>query len=262
MRSFFVPLLILMGLLLDAQAYAQPSDPLPPTDEEAIDTVLSEAPKLRRKLVKVLQPKHMLKSDRLEFGPHLGLVTNNPYIHRTMVGIHTTWHATEVLGVELRGTFSPDFGRADWTDLTQQLIENNRVSPDISKLIWHSTLGLQFSPIHGKLAIGRRIISLDLFGTSSIGLARTHDNLEVLGCEGESHCTASEKQIHPTVSLGGGARISLTPTTAFRVEARSISYIETIQSKDLEAKNNLAVFACLSFFTPPRNAKRFRKPRD
>jgi Ni/Co efflux regulator RcnB len=55
----------------------------------------------KRRLIKTLQRKNFLKIGRFEVGPHLGFVTNDPFINRYLIGANAGYHITEVFGLEL-----------------------------------------------------------------------------------------------------------------------------------------------------------------
>jgi outer membrane beta-barrel protein len=201
--------------------------------------------------IKVLQKKNFLKIGRIEVGPHLGFVTNDPFINRYLIGFNGSYHVTEVLSVELAGTFSPDFGQGDWKPITEQLVNNNNVSPDISKVIWILNGTTQFSPIYGKLAvIGGRIIVFDLYGIFGFGLTGTQDDLDAIQCDGPENdpCRLTASQIHPTTTMGAGFRVAFNKTVAARIEGRSLSFIETLNGTSLEMKNNFMLQVAGTFF--------------
>lgn len=205
----------------------------------------------KRRLIKTLQRKNFLKIGRFEVGPHLGFVTNDPFINRYLIGANAGYHITEVFGLELQGTFSPDFGTGDWKPITEQLVEENRVSPDISKIIWFMSMNAQFSPIYGKIAVvGRKIINFDMYGIFGMGVVGTNDDLEALQAEGDAEAEITEVQTHATTNIGGGFRVIFSKNFSARIEARSMIYIETIKSTTLEYKNNFTVTAGATFFFP------------
>lgn len=213
------------------------------------DALLVDELEKRKKLpVKVLQRKKFLKVGRMETGVHLGFVTNDPFINRYLIGASFGYHMTEIFGVELTGTFSPDFGKGDWKPITEQLVEENKVSPDISKILWTTAANFQFSPIYGKFALQRGTINFDMFGVFGMGVVGTVDDLEALQCEGERECLDTQKQVHATSNIGGGFRIIFSKNFALRIEGRSIIYIETIASTTLEMKNNFVLLGSATFF--------------
>ena len=164
-----------------------------------------------------------------------------------------TFHATEIFGFELSGSFSPDFGQGDWKAVTEQLVTRNRVSPDISKVQYYAGAAFVFSPIYGKIAVANRgIIKFDIYMTIGAGIANTQEDLEALQAENDPSDPAwlTANQNHPTTNLGGGFRVIFSENFAARLEGRTLSYIETVSGETLEMKNNFLVLAGASFFFP------------
>jgi outer membrane beta-barrel protein len=204
-----------------------------------------------RRIIQTRQKKNFLKIGRYEGGLHLGFVTNDPFINRYLIGGQIAYHITELLAVEGHFTFSPDFGKGDWRPITTQLVENNRVSPDISKIFLLGDINLQFSPIYGKIAVqGGNIINFDIFGTFGTGVVNTHDDLVALQAEDDPVAQQTQNEWHPTTNVGGGFRVIFSKTFALRLEGRTAIYIETISSTTLEMKNNFMLLASASFFFP------------
>jgi outer membrane beta-barrel protein len=218
----------------------------------------AEEPKRKRKVIKTIQPKTFMKLHRYEIGPSLGFVANDPFLNRYIIGAVFDYHVTEIFAVEATAAYSPILGQGgcedpDWKPLSCQLLEKNSVSPDISRLTAHGSVGLQFAPIYGKVAAGNNIIAFDIYGTVGLGITATEDDIVALQAEdeppdGPAHRTAS--QVHPTTVMGGGARVAFSETVALRAEVKSMTYIETVKSTTLEMKNNLIVQTNVSFFFP------------
>lgn len=267
-------LLLLAGGLLPGSVLAQDEDDeglddiddilnAPPAEEtvaEEREAVEKEAPKATvklpeeertRRVIKTLQRKTFLKLGRYEIAPHAGFVTNDPFINRYLVGASFAYHMTEIFAIEVIGSFSPDFGTGDWKPITDQLVNENKVSPDISKIMYYGNLNFQFSPIYGKIAVSdRKIINFDIFGAFGTGIVNTNDDLKALQAEGVPSAIATEVQFHPTTNFGGGFRVIFSESLAARLEGRSMIYIETIDSTTLEMKNNFMLLASASFFFP------------
>jgi len=213
------------------------------------DTMLPTEEKHR--LIKTLQKKTFLKIGRYEATPHLGFVTNDPFINRYLVGAAFDYHVTEIFAIQLNGDFSPDFGTGDWKPITHILVDDNKVSPDISKVIWLANADFEYSPIYGKIAVlGKNIINFDIFGNFGGGVANTHDDLKALQAETDPKALATANQIHPTINFGFGTRVIFSKAFAFRLEGRSMSYVETINSSTLELKNNFMLLLGGSIFFP------------
>jgi outer membrane beta-barrel protein len=215
------------------------------------DVILVEDEGKEKTVIKTIQRKNFLKLGRFEASPHAAFVANDPFLNRYIVGTGLAYHVTEVFAVEATFDFAPDLGEGDWKPLTTQLVNENSVSPDISKLTMFGSFTFQYSPIYGKLAIvGRDIILFDVYGAFGMGFTKTADDLNALQAEGEERAMATEFQTPPTTNFGGGLRIIFGESIAARVEARSMVYIETVNATTLEMKNNLIIQAAASFFFP------------
>lgn len=213
--------------------------------------------KIKRNPIKIITDKTFMKIGRFEAGPSIGFVTNDPFLRRRIVGGVFDYHLTEIFALELQLNYAPDLGQgatgsedADWKPLSKQLLDKNNVSPDISKLTGHGSLSMAYSPIYGKAAIGDNLINFDVYGTFGLGITQTADDLEALQAEGEPTAIATENQVHPTTVIGGGLRVAFNENLAWRVEAKSMSYIETVNSDTLEMKNNFILQTNVSFFFP------------
>lgn len=209
----------------------------------------------RRRIIKTIQKKNFMKLRRFEAGPGLGFVANDPFLNRYIVHGVFDYHITEIFAVEAQVGYSPILGSGgetdpDWKPLSKQLLGKNKVSPDISKLDAHGSFSLAFSPIYGKAAVGRRIISFDIYGHFGLGFVHTQDDLVALQAENQQEAIVTQDQWHPTTAFGVGTRVAFTPSVAARVEGKSMSYIETVNSTTLEMKNNFILEASVSFFFP------------
>ncbi len=206
----------------------------------------------RKRVIQTLQRKRFMKIGRYEIAPHIGFVSNDPFINRYLFGLSLGYHITEVMGVELSGTYSPDLQDGDWKPVTRQLVEFNQVSPDISKIQAIVSANFQFSPIYGKLAVGKgRIINFDILGTFGMGVVNTVDDAQAFGAEdSDEDFNETQFQFHPTLNFGAGVRVIFTEAFAVRFEGRGVSYIEVLESTNLEMKNNFTLLASASLFFP------------
>lgn len=203
----------------------------------------------KKRVIKTLQRKNNLKISRTELGVGGGFVTNDPFINRYIVRLDATYHFTEITAFQVEGGFSPNLGEGDWKPITKQIITNNRVTPDISKLQFYGNATVQFSPIYGKVAVpGNKIINFDIYGLFGTGIAQSADDLTALQCVGEQPCEDTKNEVHPTLNFGGGVRVLVSKNLAFRVEGRGLSYIEVLEGVNLEMKNNIILQASVSYF--------------
>jgi outer membrane beta-barrel protein len=215
---------------------------------------LPEDEERRRRIIKTIQKKNFVKVGRYEVGPSLGFVANDPFLNRYIIGGVFDYHLTEVFAAELQFGYAPILGKGgeddpDWKPLSKQLLIENSVSPDISKLTAHGSLALAFAPIYGKAAIGRKIIIFDMYGYFGGGVTATQDDLVALQNNDES-AQLTQNEVHPTTNFGVGARIAFNEGVALRIEGKSMSYIETVNSTTLEMKNNFILQGNVSFFFP------------
>ena len=120
------------------------------------DIVILEEDLQKKRLIKTLQRKTFLKLGRWEAAPHVAFVANDPFLNRYIIGTTLAYNVTEIFAVETSFDFAPDLGESDWKPLTKQLVEENHVSPDISKLTYFGSVTFQFSPIYGKVALSGR----------------------------------------------------------------------------------------------------------
>ena len=210
----------------------------------------------RRSVIMTIQKKTFLKVGRFEAGPTMGAVVNDPFLNRFILGGVLDYHFTEVFGVELQVAYAPIFGTGgendpDWKELSKQLREMNSVAPDISKLTLNTSFSFLFSPIYGKAAIFRTILIFDIFGNFGAGIVQTSDDLVALGAdENDEEAIATQNQWHPTTIIGGGMRIAFNRTVTVRIEGKSMTYIEVINSSTLEMKNNFIFQGGATFFFP------------
>jgi outer membrane beta-barrel protein len=258
----------LAALCLTQQAYAQDDDlsDILGSDtsqtagqerrslEEEADAPGVEPLSRKEALIKTLQRKTFVKINRYEMGPQLGFVTNDPFLNRYLGGVRGAYHVTEVLGIEGSFIFSPELDGADEKAITKQLEAFNQVTPDISKIQYAADMNVQFSPIYGKVAMfGKNIINFDIFGSFGTGIVRTADDLEKLDAVNDQRAVATQGQIHPSLTYGGGVRVVFSEGFAVRMEAKGFSYIEVLESTTLEMKNNMALLVSASWFAPRMN---------
>ncbi len=260
------PALVALGLFAAPAAFAQAETDLDDFDlsDEPTSTVGSEVQDLRddeveteddtptvkrkKRVIKTLQRKTFMKIGRTELGLGAGLVTNDPFINRYIIRGDVGYHFTEVSALQVEVGLSPDFERSDWKQITRQIVEENGVTPDISKILGYGNVTLQYAPIYGKVASGNAIINFDIYGLFGTGVVYTADDLEALQSENDEIAVKTANQVHPTLNFGGGARIVFGRNLALRIEGRGLSYIEVLESLNLEMKNNFIVQANVSYF--------------
>jgi outer membrane beta-barrel protein len=100
--------------------------------------------------------------------------------------------------------------------------------------------------------MGGNIINFDIYTSFGMGFTQTSECLYCLDAEDGAKSLAAKtaEQVHPTTNFGGGARVIFNENMAFRLEGRSMVYIETVNATQLEMKNNFIVQAAVSIFFP------------
>lgn len=210
----------------------------------------------KKRTIKIIQKKNFMKIGRYEAGPQIGFVTNDPFLNRYIVGASLDYHITEIFAAEIQIDYAPILGKGgendpDWKPLTKQILSENSVSPDISKLDAMGSAALAFSPIYGKASVGRKIIAFDIFGTFGIGAIHTVDDFNALQVpENDPDYQSTAQEWHPTTVISGGARVAFTESVAARLEGKATSYIEAINGGTLEMKNNFILQGGVTFFFP------------
>jgi outer membrane beta-barrel protein len=238
------------------------------SSDTAEATSLIEQNEMNKQIIKTLQRKTFLKLKRWEISPHAAFVINDPFLKRRIIGTGVAYNLTEIFAIEATIDYGMDLGDADLTTLTKQVKDDNNVAPDISRLMAFGDVTFVYSPIYGKAAIlGRKIVNFDVYGKFGMGIGQTKDDGTISGIlDGEDNqCpdiaslnSGSEAalfcqtqiQWHPTTTFGGGVRVIFNDNMAARLEGRSLTYIETVNSTMLEMKNNFIVQGSVSFFVP------------
>ena len=273
--------LLCLGLLsFSSTAFAQddlddilgdPSEPSASEEKTDIDDDSSSLlleDETTKQIIKTLQRKTFMKLKRWELSPHAASVINDPFLKRRIIGTGVAYNLTEIFAVEAMLDYGLDLGDSDLSTLTKQLKDDNNVAPDISRVLAFGDVSFVFSPIYGKAAVlGRQIVNFDVYGKFGMGIAQTKDDGTVSGildgsdniCPDISTLNSNSEtalfcqtqiQWHPTSSFGGGFRIIFNDSFAVRLEGRSLTYIETVNSTMLEMKNLFLVQGSASFFIP------------
>lgn len=247
---------------------SEPSAKEERTDIDEDTSALLLEDETTKQIIKTLQRKTFLKLKRWELSPHAAAVINDPFLKRRIIGTGVAYNITEIFAVEAMLDYGLDLGDADLSTLTQQIKNSNNVAPDISRILAFGDVSFVYSPIYGKAAVlGRQIVNFDVYGKFGMGIAQTKDDGTVSGildgsdniCPDISTLNSSSEQAlfcqtqiqwHPTSSFGGGFRVIFNDSFAVRLEGRSLTYIETVNSTMLEMKNLFLVQGSASFFLP------------
>ena len=158
---------------------------------------------------------------------------NDPFVSEVGLRIGGELFLSERVRVGAEATLTPSFGTASWTALTTQLIDENRVAPDISNRIWtaHTTLRI----VLVETQASRWSSNVSLMG--GFGVVHTKDDLSALQTDAsDTSATSTEVQTHPTTLLGLAGEVWAGGHLGFRWSLESMAYIETVEGVTLETK--------------------------
>ena len=175
----------------------------------------------------------------LNVGPKVAIVPNDPFLKRQIVGLETT---SNIFNPKIRliGSinYSPDLDKADWKPLTTQLVEENSISPDLSKILVFGSVvfDYQFSTLQDESK------TMQFSVNGGFGFVQTKDDLTALQKEDDPQALSTEVQVHSTINTGIRLDTKFkqyVPT--YSVSFSSIQYVETIDGTTLEMKNNFVL---------------------
>jgi outer membrane beta-barrel protein len=174
----------------------------------------------------VVRPQKYTASEKIEIGPLIGYVSNDPYNRIIVPGIVGTYHYGEHSAVEVHG------GYAIYTQkqLQNQVFQKIGRDPDvISRPTFFVTGNYVWSPIYGKLnAFGELVLHYDMYVLAGAGIVS--DEIETNTAGTPSVKTVTNK-IFPATDFALGQHFFLSKKTALRVEIRPYIFWEQIDNK-------------------------------
>ena len=170
-----------------------------------------------------------------------GVVVNDPF-QKSFIAPEASvaYRFTPAFGLTTRWAWRPNFSQQSYTALSTQLVNDLKISPDLSAVDVEGRLGFTFLP--AKVQVGKTAVSR--FGVEfGVGTAHSVDDLEALQCEGDPQCLDTESQWHLTAYYGLSGEIMWNDRYGFRVRLDRVRHIETINSTYLEMKTRQLVSA-------------------
>ncbi len=182
-----------------------------------------------------------LSSDALAYEPvgiglHAGAdwVVNDPFIKRRGLHVGLEYAPVPVFSAGILLAGYPDLGQADWKPLTTQLVEENQVSPDLSRVMARGELVARFTPIRREGEHIATNVGLHV----GFGAVRTKDDLTAMQAENDPVALSTQIELHPTLLYGLTAELRTDYVVGLRVRAEHLLYVETVNGTTLERKNN------------------------
>lgn len=170
-------------------------------------------------------------------GSALGLsvaqVVNDPFIARRFVQAHGTLALAPRISTELAVGVAPRSDTGDWTALSHQMVEENGVAPDLSRIMQSLTLVARIDPVALESGRGRTRMGM----TVGAGAVRTVDDLEALQRVGDDRAESTQVQVHPAGVVGIVGE-HWWGRHGIRVDATSVRFIEVVSADVLEMKDN------------------------
>jgi hypothetical protein len=174
------------------------------------------------------------KAGNIILGIGNGVTANDPFL-RSFVApeISAEYRFNRFLGVSALTAWRPSMGDASRNALSHQLVNEFKISPDFSPVVFEGRIGVNFLPAqvqigeHAKARVGVQ------FG---VGTAHTIDDLEALQCEDDPQCSDTQKQWHLTAFYGLSGEVLWNERYGMRIRMDRVRHIETIDSTTLQMK--------------------------
>jgi len=226
-------LFLLLCLWITGNAFA---------DSNVIEKQLVEIGSIPHEEVMVVQKKYTKKNFRHELTPIRfgGLPFGD--IRRTLfAGASYTLHLNDAFALELFDfTYTKDFFTGFTSDINANKTKTSQadIKPDIQRLLYMITPGIQFSPMYGKAStMSHWIAYMEPYISLNAGLAKTETNT------------------YFTFAPGLGLRIFFKEWFSMKVEFRDYIYTEKVTDRvsggiKSTTRNNYSVAASLSFWIP------------
>lgn len=184
--------------------------------------------KASQQLIRVLQRRPFLRKKRYEVSPELGMLVNDSLVNGVSFGGRFSYHLSEIMAVSVSAAATV----SSETDLFEKVIEDYAVFPEVSKVLWRSSIDYQYAFLYGKFALFNRwIIAWDTAASLGVGALQT------------------ELSIHPTLTAGIGQRFFMTKWFTVNVAMQDYLYLEDYAAGG-ELINHLVVVGGVSFFFP------------
>jgi outer membrane beta-barrel protein len=219
----------------------------------------------------VVQNRFFLKTGRFELAPMGGMVPNNPMVKRYLGGLQLAYHFSETFAAGAQLIYSPDLGVNDLKGLTKTLVQIASGSSvgfqqPIDKLILGATFSAQWAPVYGKInLLGQTVLNFDLYGEAGVGMLAIqkayarYDESALIQSGFPVSIDNTGNQVRVPISLGFGLNVFLNQSMAFKLDARSLLYVDLApdytrddgkRPEERRLYNAFAVTTGLGFYFP------------
>ena len=131
--------------------------------------------------ITVIQPKPVLRRQRVQLTPRFGTTINDPILRQWTVGGTLAYNATERFGLDVSFDWF-DFGNAlgGVTGRYEEVISTTSAAPEVAPLDWFGALEFSYVPLYGKGVLFNRVVVFwDLYTSLGPGLMSVNDETSV-----------------------------------------------------------------------------------
>lgn len=211
-------------------------------DSNVIEKQLIDIGSIPNNEVMVVQKKYTKKSMRHELTPiRFGGLPFGDIRRTFFAGASYTLHLNDAIALELLDfTYTKDFFTSFAKDISegQTAASLHEIKPDVNRLLYMITPGIQFSPTYGKAStMSHWIAYLEPYLSINAGIART------------------ESGTYFTFAPGAGMRVFFKEWFSMKLEFRDYIYTEKVIDRanggtKNKTQNNYSIAASLSFWIP------------
>lgn len=188
--------------------------------------------------IKAVARKTFLKAGRFELEPFGGLSINDAFYRRWSVGARGAWYINDAFAIDIGGAGTFD----QILDPVVELRKLKSAVPDENRLFGYGDVGINFTPIYGKVAaLSEWIIHFDAFVSAGVGA--TFDSSP------NPLTTAIPFGMHPAMEVGFGARVFLLRWLVLRADLRDYIYPQD-RANISKLQNLMMLNVGVGFFFP------------
>lgn len=214
-----------------ADATAPGTAPDASTAEEGIDLTLQDR-------IKAVNRKTFLKAGRFELEPFGGISVNDAFYRRWSAGARAAYYLNDAFAIDVGGAGTVD----QLLDPVEELKDLQSAVPDDNRLFGYADVGINFTPVYGKVAaLSEWIVHFDAF--VSAGLGATFDSSP------NPLSSAIPVGFHPAMEVGIGGRVFLTRWLVVRADLRDYIYPQD-RTNISKLQNLMMLNLGLGFFFP------------
>ena len=174
--------------------------------------------------IRVIRPRFMTKTNRVELGGQLVSIMNNSFIYTFLASGLLDYHFSEAWAIEINGAYGGSLDKQD-----KQLLQSDfGINTNILRTKYIAAGGLLWTPIYGKTQLpSGEVIYFDTFLTAEAGLT----GIEYL----YEQCTAKDTvkppaavKGYPGMIIGFGQKYFVNEDTAVRWDVRDNLFLAQV----------------------------------